>query len=561
MWLPGFCRLVLMRRGASWVEFPQDLLAHVLEFINADDLLLGAMAVSVQWRHAAISSTTALQFCGLDGHRKPNPINDRLLILAARIKWPALRHLTMGDGIKSGVIFAAFCVPLAWSGFAATTKLVLHEWEHSNLLPMMIRSLPNLEFLEIQSDDTDSDNAPCSTKELCELTLPRVETLIIKHGSTWEADNVAAFIAACPRLQKLSLYGLDSACFNTTCPLTKTHLPCLTSLSLSNMGALTGEAVRGLVGKLPCLTHLVVTEWYDASMDGPSFDVEVEALLKLMLSCPLLRVIDYSKSHEEFSLEDLRCLGRALPNCIMIGSHEEMPLGSGHIGRNTVPRSLLEGILEVTAENVQSLTSRSLNAAEPVGPDLGAYGDVYKWSGGVLGADGHIYFVPGSANRILRFDPASNAAEPVGPDLGAYGDGNKWSGGVLGADGHIYFVPFDAHRILRFDPASNAAEPVGPDLGAYGDVYKWSGGVLGADGHIYISKNATKQASTRFCGSVRSEYTHLTRPHVRANERHAPCSMLGSERVVSSFGECPRLLRCTNKGPHVMRWGNLIFEH
>ena len=499
--------LVLMRRGASWVEFPQDLLAHVLEFINADDLLLGAMAVSVQWRHAAISSTTALQFCGRDGHRKPNPINDRLLILAARIKWPALRHLTMGDGIKSGVIFAAFCVPLAWSGFAATTKLVLHEWEHSNLLPMMIRSLPNLEFLEIQSDDTDSDNAPCSTKELCELTLPRVETLIIKHGSTWEADNVAAFIAACPRLQKLSLYGLDSACFNTTCPLTKTHLPCLTSLSLSNMGALTGEAVRGLVGKLPCLTHLVVTEWYDASMDGPSFDVEVEALLKLMLSCPLLRVIDYSKSHEEFSLEDLRCLGRALPNCIMIGSHEEMPLGSGHIGRNTVPRSLLEGILEVTAENVQSLTSRSLNAAEPVGPDLGAYGDVYKWSGGVLGADGHIYFVPGSANRILRFDPASNAAEPVGPDLGAYGDGNKWSGGVLGDDGHIYFVPCDAHRILRFDPATTHAErlAIGPDRGAYGDG-KWSGCVLGANGHIYfVPMNAKRilQLTSRSSGSGR----------------------------------------------------------
>ena len=191
----------------------------------------------------------------------------------------------------------------------------------------------------------------------------------------------------------------------------------------------------------------------------------------------------------------------------MIGSHEEMPLGSGHIGRNTVPRSLLEGILEVTAENVQSLTSRSLNAAEPVGPDLGAYGDVYKWSGGVLGADGHIYFVPGSANRILRFDPASNAAEPVGPDLGAYGDGNKWSGGVLGDDGHIYFVPCDAHRILRFDPATTHAErlAIGPDRGAYGDG-KWSGCVLGANGHIYfVPMNAKRilQLTSRSSGSGR----------------------------------------------------------
>ncbi|KOO26881.1 hypothetical protein Ctob_012881, partial [Chrysochromulina tobinii] len=123
--------------------------------------------------------------------------------------------------------------------------------------------------------------------------------------------------------------------------------------------------------------------------------------------------------------------------------------------------------------------------AEPIGPDLGSYGAA-KWRGGVLGANGHIYFVPCCANRILRLDPATNAAEPVGPDLGAYGDAYKWDGGVLGANGHIYFVPCDAKRILRFDPATNAAEPVGPDLGAYNGVSKWCGGVLGANGHIYF---------------------------------------------------------------------------
>jgi len=127
----------------------------------------------------------------------------------------------------------------------------------------------------------------------------------------------------------------------------------------------------------------------------------------------------------------------------------------------------------------------ALLAAEPIGPDLGAYGAA-KWRGGVLGANGHIYFVPCCANRILRVDPATEAAEPVGPDLGAYGDEYKWDGGVLGANGHIYFVPCDAKRILRFNPATDAAEPVGPDLGAYNGVSKWCGGVLGADGQIYF---------------------------------------------------------------------------
>ena len=66
--------------------------------------------------------------------------------------------------------------------------------------------------------------------------------------------------------------------------------------------------------------------------------------------------------------------------------------------------------------------------------------------------------MPCDAHRILRFDPATTHAErlAIGPDRGAYGDG-KWSGCVLGANGHIYFVPMNAKRILQLTSRSSGS--------------------------------------------------------------------------------------------------------
>ena len=81
-----------------------------------------------------------------------------------------------------------------------------------------------------------------------------------------------------------------------------------------------------------------------------------------------------------------------------------------------------------------------------------------------------------------------------------------------------------------------------------------------SNGKTYCEREKTRQSKqARASAAVFAQNTHTLQDpmYVQTNGRHAPCSMLGSERVVSSFGECPRLLRCTNKGPHVMRWGNL----
>ena len=39
------------------------------------------------------------------------------------------------------------------------------------------------------------------------------------------------------------------------------------------------------------------------------------------------------------------------------------------------------------------------------------------WWGGVAAKDGCIYYVPGGANRVLRFDPSDGARQLIGPEL------------------------------------------------------------------------------------------------------------------------------------------------
>eukprot|EP00964_Phaeocystis_antarctica_P035555 scaffold20309_cov64-Phaeocystis_antarctica.AAC.2 len=78
----------------------------------------------------------------------------------------------------------------------------------------------------------------------------------------------------------------------------------------------------------------------------------------------------------------------------------------------------------------------------------------YKWSGGVLAADGNIYGIPEDAAQVLRFDPRTQQAMLVGDQLPG---GGAWSGGVLADDGNIYGIPLNAEQVLSVAVAKAAA--------------------------------------------------------------------------------------------------------
>ena len=104
----------------------------------------------------------------------------------------------------------------------------------------------------------------------------------------------------------------------------------------------------------------------------------------------------------------------------------------------------------------------------------------WKYRGGVLGPDGHIYMVPHGANNIGHFDPSSGSFATIG--IGFSGSG-KYSGGVLARDGHIYLVPYHADKIGVFNPWTKAFSRVQVYLGGSS---KYSAGVLARNGHIYF---------------------------------------------------------------------------
>ena len=154
-----------------------------------------------------------------------------------------------------------------------------------------------------------------------------------------------------------------------------------------------------------------------------------------------------------------------------------------------------------------------------------------KWLGGVLGADGCVYGVPGHARHVLQIDPANDAVRLIGDPLvgkfkwlrgNAHPDGSiycipchaetvlkidcttapptlseiggplpgewKWHGGVLSPhDGCIYGIPQFAETVLRIDPATQSTSEIGgpfPGASPTGK-HKWYGGLLGGDGCIY----------------------------------------------------------------------------
>jgi hypothetical protein len=129
-----------------------------------------------------------------------------------------------------------------------------------------------------------------------------------------------------------------------------------------------------------------------------------------------------------------------------------------------------------------------------------------KWTGGVVGLDGLIYCIPGTAHRLLCINPNMNSKtnEPscclVGDEILNTGCGRgevKFCGGVRAEDGSIFGIPANSHYVLhinvvpsKFSSRVNITLMDMTDLGA-GD--KYFGGELGADGRIYCAPRNADQ--------------------------------------------------------------------
>ena len=142
------------------------------------------------------------------------------------------------------------------------------------------------------------------------------------------------------------------------------------------------------------------------------------------------------------------------------------------------------GVLSGAAAEEQVLRHLQKSAATAIVTTLDAPREGFDgwWFGGACSPhDGCLYYVPGEAKRVLKFDPATGTCELIGPEL--KGGEGKYATAVLGDDGKIYGIPVEAERVLRIDPATQNVDLIGESLGEGGA--KWFGGARGEDNCIY----------------------------------------------------------------------------
>lgn len=115
-----------------------------------------------------------------------------------------------------------------------------------------------------------------------------------------------------------------------------------------------------------------------------------------------------------------------------------------------------------------------------------------KYAGGVLAPNGCIYFIPYTANRVMKLDPETGTAELIGDTVNAANAGYatmKYWGGVLGPDGIIYCIPYYAKYVMKIDPTTNTVDFMSTDIkdSTYANTttMMWRGGVLAPNGIIY----------------------------------------------------------------------------
>ena len=110
----------------------------------------------------------------------------------------------------------------------------------------------------------------------------------------------------------------------------------------------------------------------------------------------------------------------------------------------------------------------------------------FKWLGGCVGADGHIYCPACDTSAILKINVETDHCET----LGFIGGGkNKYQGAVLGRDNCIYTIPANGVHVCRIATDSSIEDGKNPvqligNLPTHQD--KWQGAAKGIDGSLYF---------------------------------------------------------------------------
>jgi len=126
-----------------------------------------------------------------------------------------------------------------------------------------------------------------------------------------------------------------------------------------------------------------------------------------------------------------------------------------------------------------------------IGPEMKGE---FKWLRGIPIGD-KVYGIPCHADSLLIIHALTNEVEQIKWDEsspGAAPHDQKWKyhgAAVSDYDGCIYCVPQAAEHVLKINPKTNEMTFIGP---AFKGVNKWYGGILAGDGAIYgVNQNAT----------------------------------------------------------------------
>ena len=142
-------------------------------------------------------------------------------------------------------------------------------------------------------------------------------------------------------------------------------------------------------------------------------------------------------------------------------------------------------------------SSTSILKIDPVAQTATTFGSITSgYSGGVLHSNGKIYAVrEGVGYDLLQINPSNDTVSIVSISINGI-PGGSWRGGVLGANGKMYFIPaaFSASSpgVLEVDILTSTASLIYfADISASGPYNTktytngWAGGVLAPNGKIY----------------------------------------------------------------------------
>ena len=124
---------------------------------------------------------------------------------------------------------------------------------------------------------------------------------------------------------------------------------------------------------------------------------------------------------------------------------------------------------KVVSSNTNGTDSTAEHGAIPEGDD--------RYNGGVY-ANGHIYFIPWSADNVYKINVVTKV---VSLAVTIVLPSKAYASGVLAPNGKIYCIPFSASDILVINPTDDSFYTIPVDAG----TLKWQCGSINEDGVIY----------------------------------------------------------------------------